>query len=299
MPLVTRHLPFPRPPHVCTHPLRRDAVPDPSVDTMISSAIHQWGWWGGVDEHRLGLAGGYAAGTPLTAAHAAALRAAAAARAVRSQAPFADTAAAVAAAALPPVLAADRVLSWCSRERPVVLDVGANIGAQDPLRLLPSPILRDVDANRSAPGGGGLHVLVYHFPPTPPPCTPGMFAAHMAASGCTVVAFEPLLENGGRLWQTLRRGGWGRHTFIYKNAVGKAGPVAVSVRYAPRNPGTSRIAETYGAEFDGGGAKTVPMVSLEVCMTCGAAQGPFAPSIRLVSGPGCRLATHAARCFVL
>lgn len=64
-------------------------LPDPASDPAVSKPIHEWAWYGGVDEHHFALGAGYAAGTPLKASHAKLLRQAAAAAAAAGS-PFAD-----------------------------------------------------------------------------------------------------------------------------------------------------------------------------------------------------------------
>ena len=129
---------------------------DPAEDKLISAAYVQWGWWGGSDEHVMMLAGGYAAGTPLTAVHAGLLRSAGRAAALAGS-PAKNVGELVAKEGLPSVERAEAVQvgriesfvhaveaccsescrshpaapplqSWCSRERPVVLDLGAHLG---------------------------------------------------------------------------------------------------------------------------------------------------------------------------
>jgi hypothetical protein len=113
------------------HPtLRLPPIPlcvhDPAEDTLISAAILRGGWWGGFEESAFMLGGGYAAGTPLNNANASAMRAAATIRAVSGQPPFPSTSAIVESLQLPQPDPLTK--SACSRERPVVLDVGGNIG---------------------------------------------------------------------------------------------------------------------------------------------------------------------------
>ena len=70
------------------------------------------------------LAAGYASGTPMTFNDSVALAAAAAS----SPRAFDDTNAATLAAELRTILPDDKVQSACSRERPVVIDVGGGMG---------------------------------------------------------------------------------------------------------------------------------------------------------------------------
>lgn len=107
------------PVHICTH--------NPEVDQVMAASFHKWGWWGANADHRFVLAGGYAAGTPLTPLDAERMRSTAL-RARAEGKPFADTASLVAALGLGPVTAEDKVHSACSRERPFMLDVGGNVG---------------------------------------------------------------------------------------------------------------------------------------------------------------------------
>jgi hypothetical protein len=101
-------------------------VHDPKDDTLISAAILRGGWWGGFEESAFMLGGGYAAGTPLNKANASAMRAAAAAATAAGSPNFESTQALVSALRLAPP--DPQTPSACSRERPVVLDVGGNIG---------------------------------------------------------------------------------------------------------------------------------------------------------------------------
>lgn len=107
---------------------------DPAVDKVISEDIHKWGWWGSVDPHTFVLSAGDASGTPLKAAHAKSMRAAAAVAAA-SGTPYTEVAALATALSLPDIAAEDNVQSWCSRERPVVLEIGAGIGLFSALAL--------------------------------------------------------------------------------------------------------------------------------------------------------------------
>lgn len=108
------------PRYLCTH--------DPDVDTVMASAFHSGHWWGANMDHRFVLGAGYAGGTPLTNLDAAVMRRAAAQRAASGLAPFGSVAELSEWAHLRPVPPAAKVQAACSRERPLVLDVGANVG---------------------------------------------------------------------------------------------------------------------------------------------------------------------------
>lgn len=82
----------------------------------------QYGYYGSPSKHLFMLGGGYAAGTPLTYNDSVALVRAAAAS------PAEDVAALVSAAQLGAVSPEDNVQSACSRERPVVVDIGGGMG---------------------------------------------------------------------------------------------------------------------------------------------------------------------------
>lgn len=107
------------PAYICTH--------DPVRDQVMADSFHKWGWWGANLDHRFMLAAGYSAGTPLRNLDSALLREAGA-RAAAAGTPYNSVADIVKALALAPVTAEQKVQAACSRERPLVLDVGANIG---------------------------------------------------------------------------------------------------------------------------------------------------------------------------
>ena len=95
---------------------------------MIAPGLVKLGWWGGTDEHEFLLAAG-ATGTPLTAADADALQAARNdSNSSISSAPSLDMNSSELASSLGLAAPAPATQSACTRERPVVLDVGANIG---------------------------------------------------------------------------------------------------------------------------------------------------------------------------
>lgn len=105
----------------------RRAAHDPQVDRTISPELLQTGWWGDTLEHEFMLSAG-STGTPLNASTSQALRAAAAAGAT---APAATLESGSSEQGLVKSLGPPGAVSTqsaCTRERPVTLDVGGNIG---------------------------------------------------------------------------------------------------------------------------------------------------------------------------
>lgn len=100
------------------------AVHDPEVDTAVSPFLVQYGFYGSPSKHLFMLSGGYSSGTPLQWNDSVVLLAAA--KAARS--PYDDMVTMQAAARLPPVSPEVKLQSACSRERPVVIDVGGGLG---------------------------------------------------------------------------------------------------------------------------------------------------------------------------
>lgn len=97
----------------------------------VSLLLHRhstfrWGTYGG---HLFQLAGGYAAGTPMTYNDSVVMSNVAKAAAAAGN-PYSDHQTLITDSRLPAVTAAMRVQSACSRERPFFLDVGANIGTR-------------------------------------------------------------------------------------------------------------------------------------------------------------------------
>ena len=104
---------------------------------------------------------------------------------------------AVAAARLPAVKASDKLGSWCSRERPIVVDIGAGIGGRRGRVGLCTHCPRREGMRLCRNPPRSAHPC-WRVSPFPSPLTPaGLHAALSAGSGCTVVLFEPLLQNAG------------------------------------------------------------------------------------------------------
>jgi hypothetical protein len=99
-------------------------VHDPKTDAAVSHHLVKFGFLGSPNDHVFLMGAGYAAGTPLTFNDSQAMATAAA-----SSGPFASVEDIVSSLGLPPILPTDAIQSACSRERPVVIDVGAGIGS--------------------------------------------------------------------------------------------------------------------------------------------------------------------------